>query len=245
MIFRVEAKDPRIINILTASQEDLKPLKERVGSNGSINMLMHAYFLRDPQEEGQFDQLPEYEGGRDTLVQASSEEPVIIGEEARTAKSLPLRIKRRLSSPPEQIYVCTTEYDRANPQKPGLPHSLHRKVASFFNQNQREKAWDQLAKVFNWLRVENVALGGQYLTYVDVSAYPESSVTGHLLKETLEELAQPGKGRLDIPGETGNNKFLPSTCVGSVALNLVLKGFNVALTLPSSPKKIIKLYEYC
>lgn len=245
MLFRIEAEDPRLINILTAPKEDLEPLRERVSSNGSINMLMHAYFLRDPQDEGQFDQLPGYKEERDAVVQASLEEPVIVGEEARTAKSLTLRIKRRLASPPEQIYICTTEYNRANPQKPGLLHSLRRKVASCFNHNQREEAWDQLARVFDWLRVKNVALGGQYLTYIDVNAYPESSATGRLLKETIEELAQPGIGRLDIPDEIGTNKFLPSTCVGGTAVNLAYRGFNVSLNLPSSPKTVIKLYEGC
>ncbi|GEM_PF-3847180 len=241
MLFHIEAKDPGIINIFTAPKGDLEQLREQVSSSGKINMLMHAYFLRDSQREDQYSPLPGYEEGRDAIVQASPEKPVIIGEEAHTVKSLPFRIKRGLASSPKQIYVCTTEYNRANPQKPGLRHSLHRKVASFFNQNQREKAWDQLAKVLDWLRVENVALGGQYLTYIDVNSYPEDSKIGRQLKKTLEKLAEPGRGRIDVPDENAISKFLPSTCVGGAALNLALRGFNVSLNLPSSPKKVISL----
>ncbi|OGE28052.1 hypothetical protein A2867_01550 [Candidatus Daviesbacteria bacterium RIFCSPHIGHO2_01_FULL_40_11] len=241
MLFRIEAKDPKIINIFIAPLRDLEPLKEQVRYSNSIKMLMHAYFPGDPEKEGWYRSLPGYEEERDAIVQASPEEPVIIGEEAQSAKNLPLRIERRLISPPEQLYICTTEYNRASPQKPGLLHGLHRKVSSWFNQNQSQEAWDRLARIFAWLGVENVALGGQHLTYIDVNTSRENSETGLLLKGALEKLAQPGIGRLDIPDATGASKLLPSTCVGGTALNLALRGFNVSLSLPSSPKKIIRL----
>lgn len=256
MLFRIEEKGPRIINILTAPKEDLEPLRERVSPEGSIRIMMHSFFLEHSQDSANHPRIAGYQKERDKVFQASSKEPLIVVEEAWLVKALPRRLRGITPLSPKQIYVCTTEYNSPTPRKPGIislgterPRPfigfLHRLKTHLVSpvidlDRMREGNWDELARILEWLRVKNVSLGGQYLTYFNANKCTDPRIIQYIQKY-LEKLEQPGSGKLYIPDDAGEDKLIPTTCVGWAALCLAYRGFNVSLTLPSSPKKIISL----
>lgn len=243
MFYRVES--PRLVNIFTASLKDLEPLKKKVCRNGLVRVTIHPFLKEHSQASIEYPRIPGYQKERDKIFQADSEDPLIIGEEARLVRSLPQRIREIAVSPPEQIFIYTTERNRADSIRPGFLYRLQRSLASICisQDHKRQEDWDHLANILRRLGVENVALGGQYLTYFDANSCKDPKISPHL-QECLERLAKPGSGKLQIPDETDATALLPVTCVGWTAQNLAYRGFNVSLTLPSSPRKIIKPTAY-
>lgn len=231
MIFRETG--PHIIPLPTRNETDLKKLKNQLASGQDLQVLVHPFFNEGSVYTGYLNQ-QYYRQSRDDFIREClrNNSPLVLFEQIMDYKTLGSHI-RHLG--PGTLYAWPTPFANPVPLDADIHNRLKKEQTLLLYelpQHRETACWDMFGELLHQLMVQGLDVGGQCLFF-----FKEEDLTKSSLRNLAKQLKIPGNGKIATKDKQ-NAALIPGNCVGTLAGELAVRGFDINLTPPSWPNDL-------